>query len=146
MTYFVFSIFNFFFIRNAWSVDLQNIDAIFQIIVQILYTHLHWCIWIFFCEVLLIKTQCCNHKDHSIIVLLWAIKEYWWMHHALNGPRLILHVNVTSSNVSRNDCNKTVANAAQVNISKFKLNWKRLRKRLVISEKKIHWKIQKKLC
>ena len=55
--------------------------------------------------------------------------------HALNGPRLILHVYVTSSNVSRNDCNKTVANAAQVNISKFKLNWKRLGKRLVILEK-----------
>ena len=30
MIYFVFSFFKFFFIRNAWSVDLQNINGVFK--------------------------------------------------------------------------------------------------------------------
>ena len=55
----------------------------------------------------------------------------------INGPRLILYVTATWNNVCRNDSNKTVANAAQVNVSKLKSNWKRLHKRLVISEKNI---------
>ena len=48
--YFAFSFFKVFFIRNEWSVDLQNIDAIFQNVIQ-LYIHLHRCIWkiIFIC-------------------------------------------------------------------------------------------------